>query len=334
MPRPSSVVMAWRIAAKRTRALWLPALTVVGAVAAMPEWVEAQYAASTLRYEGPIIDMHLHAYDRIGAGRERRFCFPQPCERVPTQAKDVHELKPLTLAAMARNNIVLGVVSAPADVVLRWTENEGTRFLTGIQFFRPDDVPLNRLKALYGSGRVHVLGEIAVQYTGIAIDDPSLDPLFALAHELDVPVYVHVAGLGGTLNFPADLGNPLRLVSVLRKYPGLRIYLENAGWPFLEEVTSLMYQYPSVFADLSTILHLTPRTVALKYLRGLTENGLGKRIMFGSDQMVWPEVIDVAVDVIQSADFLTREEKADIFYNNAARFLRLSDEEIRRHRGR
>jgi hypothetical protein len=29
------------------------------------------------------------------------------------------------------------------------------------------------------------------------------------------------------------------------------------------------------------------------------------------------------VDAIQSAPFLTAEEKRDIFYNNAARFLRL-----------
>ncbi len=40
-----------------------------------------------------------------------------------------------------------------------------------------------------------------------------------------------------------------------------------------------------------------------------------------------------AVDAIQSADFLTPEQKADIFYNNAARFLRLSEEEIAKHRG-
>jgi hypothetical protein len=114
----------------------------------------------------------------------------------------------------------------------------------------------------------------------------------------------------------------------------LRVYLENASWPFLEEVTALMYQYPAVYADISTILHVTPRPVALKYLRGLLESGLGKRIMFGSDQMIWPEVIDVAVDVIQSADFLSAEQKADIFYNNAARFLRLSDEEIATHHRR
>ncbi len=53
--------------------------------------------------------------------------------------------------------------------------------------------------------------------------------------------------------------------------------------------------------------------------------------MFGSDQMQWPETIDLAVDAIQSADFLNAVQKADIFYNNAAQFLRLSKEDIARH---
>ena len=326
--------IAWRKAIATMIHLWLPTAAVLGAVAASPDWAPAEQAANSARYVGPIIDVHLHALDTIAAGRERRYCFPKPCEGAPTQAKNADDLKRLMLAAMARNNVVLGIVSGPLDVVLRWTENEGARFRTGVVLLRPDDVPLDKLRALYTSGRAQIIGEIGVQYSGIAIDDPSVDSLFAMAHALDLPVHVHVAGLGGTNDFPVNLGNPLRLDPVLRRYPGLRVYLENAGWPFLEEVTSLMYQYPSVFADVSTILHLIPRTVALKYLHGLTENGLGKRIMFGSDQMVWPEVIDVAVDAIQSADFLTREDKADIFYNNAARFFRLTEEETRKHHGR
>ena len=56
--------------------------------------------------------------------------------------------------------------------------------------------------------------------------------------------------------------------------------------------------------------------------------------MFGSDQMEWPETITLAIEAIQSADFLTEEQRADILYNNAARFLRLSEEEIARHHGR
>jgi len=47
--------------------------------------------------------------------------------------------------------------------------------------------------------------------------------------------------------------------------------------------------------------------------------------------MIWPEVIPVVIEAIQSADFLSQEQKADIFYNNAARFLGLSDEQIAAH---
>jgi len=45
--------------------------------------------------------------------------------------------------------------------------------------------------------------------------------------------------------------------------------------------------------------------------------------MFGSDQMWWPETIGMAIKAIESAEFLTAEQKRDIFYNNAVRFLRL-----------
>jgi uncharacterized protein len=56
--------------------------------------------------------------------------------------------------------------------------------------------------------------------------------------------------------------------------------------------------------------------------------------MFGSDQMIWPDAIGAAIEGIESADFLNGEQKRGIFYGNAARFLRLSEEEIARHHGR
>jgi predicted TIM-barrel fold metal-dependent hydrolase len=45
--------------------------------------------------------------------------------------------------------------------------------------------------------------------------------------------------------------------------------------------------------------------------------------MFGSDQMVWPEAIELAIEGVESAEFLSDREKEDIFYNNAARFFRI-----------
>jgi hypothetical protein len=52
--------------------------------------------------------------------------------------------------------------------------------------------------------------------------------------------------------------------------------------------------------------------------------------MFGTDQGVWPKLIERCIDAVDAAPFLTKRQKRDILYNNAARFLRLSKSEIAR----
>ena len=84
-----------------------------------------------------------------------------------------------------------------------------------------------------------------------------------------------------------------------------------------------MHMYPQVYADLGAIDWLRPREEFHEHLRALVLSGLGKRLMFGSDQMVWPEGIGMAIEGIESASFLTEEQKRDIFYNNAVKFFRL-----------
>jgi hypothetical protein len=39
--------------------------------------------------------------------------------------------------------------------------------------------------------------------------------------------------------------------------------------------------------------------------------------------MLWPESIGIAVESIETATFLSEEQKLDIYYNNAVEFLRL-----------
>lgn len=48
---------------------------------------------------------------------------------------------------------------------------------------------------------------------------------------------------------------------------------------------------------------------------------------FGSDHMIWPE----AIATVEEAAFPNERQKRDIFYSNAARFLRLSEREIAWH---
>lgn len=105
------------------------------------------------------------------------------------------------------------------------------------------------------------------------------------------------------------------------RHPELRIFVENSGYPFLDDMIAMMYQYPQLYGDLSTITWVIPRPAFHRYLRERISAGLGKRLMFGSDQMRWPEKIGEAIEAIEKADYLTDEQKRDILYNNAARFL-------------
>ncbi len=95
-----------------------------------------------------------------------------------------------------------------------------------------------------------------------------------------------------------------------------------------------MWTYPQVYVDTGAISFAIPRREFHRYLQRIVEAGFGKRVMFGSDQMNWPAAIERAIEAIETADFLTPQQKRDILYNNAARFLRLTDAEMARHHGK
>jgi hypothetical protein len=269
----------------------------------------------------PIIDMHLHAFRQNN---------PPPPNPVTGTGPVGGTALDATLSELKRYSIVKAVLSGPAEDVRRWRDADPGRFIGGV--FMSESVTLPEVSILrqeFLAGRFAVLGELGLQYAGLSPNDPQLDAYFSFAEELDVPVGVHT-GLGPPRapyefapKFRARLGNPLLLEEVLIRHPRLRLYIMHAGWPYLSETVALMYMYPQVYADLSAINWLLPREEFHNYLRALVRAGLGKRLMFGSDQMFWAEAVGMAVEGIDSADFLTAGQKRDIFYHNAARFLKL-----------
>jgi predicted TIM-barrel fold metal-dependent hydrolase len=183
-------------------------------------------------------------------------------------------------------------------------------------------------------GGFAVFGEVTAQYGGVSPDDASLAPYWALAEELDVPVGIHI-GTGPTgapyLGFDryrARLHSPLALEEVLVRHPDLRVYIMHAGWPMLDDLLALLWTHPQVYVDVGAIDWALPRAEFQRYLQRIVEAGFGKRVLFGSDQMIWPETMEIALESIESASFLTAEQRRDILFNNAARFLRLSRERI------
>jgi uncharacterized protein len=97
---------------------------------------------------------------------------------------------------------------------------------------------------------------------------------------------------------------------------------------------AVLYSHPQVYVDIAGNDWSAPRPHFYGRLKRLVDAGFIKRIMWWSDQMIWPQTIGVAIETIQTAPFLTEEQKRDIFYNNAARFLRLSDADIAKHHRR
>ena len=301
-------------------------LLVAAAIGSDP--AAAQAGVDSLR--PPIIDMHLHAF-RLDDGMPPAL---NPVTGQPSAATTSAELRDMSLAALKRYSIVKAVVSGPSETVDQWFEAAPDRIIVGVHVDEAIPLPdLAKLRADIQAGRVQVLGELCLQYRGMAPNDSLLEPYYALAEEMDIPVALHT-GIGppGTPydpccpKFRATFGNPILVEEVLIRHPRLRVYLMHGGAPYLQETKAILSVYPQVYIDLATINWILPREEFHSYLRELMLAGFGKRLLFGSDQMFWPEAVGMAIEGIESASFLTEEQKRDIFYNNAVRFLRFDGE--------
>jgi predicted TIM-barrel fold metal-dependent hydrolase len=248
-----------------------------------------------------------------------------------------HAVMEETVAVMKRRNI-FGVLSGPQEAVARWTGAAPGRFIPSLQFrIGRDDVSPTEMRQVFARGDAAVLGEISNQYAGIALDDPRMESYWALAEELDVPVAIHVGeGTIGTAYlgmaaYRARLTNPYDLEGVLVRHPRLRVSVMHLAAPLTDELIAVLGAHPQVYTDIGGMQWYYPRAFFYTNLRKIIDAGFAKRVMFGSDQGDWAGVLEPAIAIVEEAPFLSVEQKRDIFYNNAARFLRLSDQEIARH---
>jgi len=304
----------------------------------------------------PVLDVHVHAMDAdfpgiapmcpntskfIASdpkGKEEPFGWvKEPCTPALYPAAKGEYMKDV-LAEMERLNVTAVVFGDPKSVQ-KWKDAAPARVIPGtafeVGFPANQRVPLDELRKDFTTGGFKVMGEIGLQYEGLSPSDPSVDQYFALAEELDIPVAIHM-GTGGsgranitTPKFRGSMGNPLLLEDLLARHPKLRVQVMHAGYPMIEEMLTLLQANSHVYVDVAGLIWSYPIKEVNRYIERLVEGGFEDRVMFGTDQLIWPKLMAYSISVIQNADYLTTEEKRDILYNNAARFLRLDNKQAK-----
>ncbi len=255
---------------------------------------------------------------------------PEWFSLTPPRAESDEAMMTETLAAMERFNVVKAVFSGTERFVEAWHQAAPERVLRGTNFASAcGDQRMAQLRQFHVDRGYEVMGEISWQFAGIPPNAPEVDACFALAEELDIPMGIHLGlgfpGAAYSTGYRAELGRPLLLEDALVRHPTVRVYLMHAGWPMLDETIALMHNHERVYADISLINWMLPLRAFHEYFRRLVEAGLADRLMYGSDAGVWPQAIGLSIEAVEAAEFLEPEQRRDIFYNNAARFLRMEN---------
>ena len=313
------------------------------------------------------IDFHAHLFPKpfLEEIERRKLEFRLPGTRIPVFSK-MYDLEE-RLADMDRTGIDMQALSlgppgaevgsAQDSVALTRLWNDqiakvvqaDPRHFTGLAAL-PMPVPDAALRELDRAvNELHLPGaQIFSNAAGKTLDAPEFWPLYALAQELDVPIFIHPNtplcttgqmefGLMIMLAFPVDTSlaaSRLVMSGVLEKYPRLKIVLAHLGGvlPYLlgrfDVDSSLMAQLvpdydlrisqpPSVYFKrfyLDTVSHHAPA-----YYCACATSG-ADRIVLGSDYPYsrW----DRAVEAIRELH-IPQADKEKIYGGNAARLLKL-----------
>lgn len=277
--------------------------------------------------KAPIIDMHVHVH-------WSEEDWPWGSEFAGLKSSANAEAYFEEAYGLFRKYNIKAVVSSSLELVEKWkSQDEDNRIIPALLMLTPSQWDMNpeRFESLVKSGRIKIFGELGPIYSGGTLSDSEWQPYLKICEQYDIPVAVHTgSGVPAVKNTFTErarqrLGDPYLIEDVIVEYPKLRIYLCHSGQEFHEHALMLMDFYPQVYSDLAALLDFSANMQRLcrEFLVKAQQDGVLDRVMFGSDIFMTPKHLEIALEYLDSLEFLTKKEKRDILYNNAARFLRL-----------
>lgn len=309
------------------------------------QWLYAQTEQKTIPL--PILDIHVHTMkvtpswaapmcpwflsNMPGAdpGEKTSFFVNATCKDPLQPARSDEEMLNEVIKRIREWNMTI-IAFGDAEVLHKWVKAAPKgRVIPGIGISNAKEMSVKAFRDSLSNGFYKVMAEVAPQYQGMSPSDLSLDPYFAVAEELNIPVGIHMGtGGNGMANitqpkYRASMGNPLLLEDLLARHPKLKVWVMHAGYPMVEEMIALMGANAYVYLDISGFIWSYPLDEVHAYIKRLVQAGFGKRIMYGTDFMIWPRLFETSMGVIEHAQYLSEGQKRDILFNNAARFFRL-----------
>jgi len=286
------------------------------------------FAQSTEKKHLPIIDVHVHAM-KVNPAFAVDMCpwflsdmpggdpnQPPPsllntdCATPLKAAKCDKEFQDSLIATMKRLNITV-IASGDASILRNWQNAAPGRVIPAIGIGSSKDMTAVAFTDSLSSGFYKVMAEVAVQYQGLSPSDSSLDPYFAAAEKLNIPVGIHM-GTGGngmanitSPKYRASMGNPLLLEDLLARHPKLKVWVMHAGYPMIDNMLALMGANAYVYVDVAGLIWSYPLDEVNNYIKRMVQAGFEKRIMYGTDLMVWPKLLETSIGVIENASYLS-----------------------------
>ena len=278
------------------------------------------------------IDVHLHAMNPENFSVPATSNFGPHRKTYGTNERDADALLRRTIAEMDKNHISKGVISGDEKVVAKWLERYPNRFLAAYNHWCDGkSETVAKFESEWKAGKWKAIGELGLPYGGHPLNDPACFPLFELAQRYDIPVFFHT-GFGGpnpqagfAPKFRIALSDPLLLEDVAIRFPKLRIVIMHMGWPFYDHALYMLWTYENVYLDTATVNWMVGKELFNRMLREAVETVGSDRILFGSDQMVWPQMITPAIESIRDAPFLSDQDKRNILSENARRLLKIAN---------
>jgi len=309
----------------------------------------ASYAQNLNPKHLPIIDVHVHAM-KVNPAFAQDMCpwflsdmpggdpnSPPPpllntdCAQPLKAAKSDQEFQNALIETMKRLNMTI-IASGDAGIIRNWQKAAPPgRVIPSIGISSSKDMTVVAFTDSLTKGFYKVMGEVAPQYQGMSPSDKSLDAYFAAAEKLNIPVGIHLGtGGNGMANitqpkYRASMGNPFLLEDLLARHPKLKVWVMHAGYPLIDEMLALMGANAYVYVDVAGMIWSYPLAEVNNYIQRLVQAGFGKRILYGTDLMVWPKLLETSIGVIENANYLSFDQKRDILFNNAVRFFRLDE---------